>query len=238
MYPELKGKVAIVTGAGGSLGSAVARRFHEEGARLVLLDRSEDSLNRTVQECGVSDILTGLIDLAQKSEIDNFLNRALAQFNALDILANIAGGFAFSGPVYQMDPNQLDLMYSINFKTTALLSGSVAARMVERKTPGRIINIGARPALHGVAGLSSYSASKAAVLRLTESMAAELREEGITVNAVLPSTIDTPANRQAMASEDFTKWVTPESLAGVIAFLASDQARDITGAAIPVYGKA
>ncbi|HZO91559.1 MAG TPA: SDR family NAD(P)-dependent oxidoreductase [Chthonomonadaceae bacterium] len=240
MYPELSGKVAIISGAGGSLGRAVARRLHAENVRLALIDQREEALRKVSAELGLQQgsVLIGALDLTQKAAVDAFVAQAAATFGRIDILANIAGGFAFSGPVHEMDMGDLDAMLSINTKTAFLLSAAVARAMVGAKTKGRIINVGARAALSGPAGIAAYSASKAAVLRLTESMAAELLEHGITVNAVLPSVIDTPANRQAMADADFSKWVAPESLADVIAFLASDSARDISGASLPVYGRA
>jgi NAD(P)-dependent dehydrogenase (short-subunit alcohol dehydrogenase family) len=240
VYSELDGKVAVISGAGGSLGSAVARRLGAEKMRLALIDREEVALNRVSQELGAdaNSILTLAIDLTRKADVDRCVEQIVTMFGHIDVLANVAGGFTFSGPVYEANADDLDAMFTVNVKTAFLLSAAVTRRMVEQGTKGRIINIGARAALSGAAGIAAYSASKAAVLRLTESMAAELLEKGITVNAVLPSTIDTPPNRRAMPDADFSKWVSTDSLAGVIAFLASDEARDISGAAIPVYGRA
>jgi NAD(P)-dependent dehydrogenase (short-subunit alcohol dehydrogenase family) len=240
MYAELKGKVAIVSGAGGTLGTAVVRRLAVEGVRLVLIDRNEAALTQLVSTLGLaeSDTALGGIDLTQPAEVDRFLEEVIARFGRIDVLINIAGGFVFSGPVHQMKLEDLDAMFAVNVKTAWTLSAAAARRMVANKTEGRIINIGARAGLQGPAGMAAYSASKSAVLRLTESMAAELLENRITVNAVLPSTIDTPPNRKAMPNADYRRWVSPDSLADVIAFLASDAARDISGAAIPVYGRA
>lgn len=240
MYTELNGKVAIISGAGGALGTAVVRRFQAEGTKLALIDVKEEALQRVSADLGLSDdtTLLGAVDLTQKADVDAFVEKAVAKFGQVDIVANIAGGFKFSGPVHLMNPDDLDAMIAVNVKTSLLLSAAAAKQMVIHATKGRIINIGARVALSGAPEISAYSASKAAVLRLTESMAAELLDHGITVNAVLPSTIDTPANRKAMPNADFSKWVSPDSLADVIAFLASDSARDISGAAIPVYRRA
>jgi NAD(P)-dependent dehydrogenase (short-subunit alcohol dehydrogenase family) len=170
--------------------------------------------------------------------VEVFLERTIQTFERIDILVHIAGGFVYSGPIQEMNPEDMDTMFNVNVKPTLLLNQAVARRMLAAQSPGRIINIAARAALSGPANMAAYSASKAAVLRLTESLAAELLEQHITVNAVLPSTIDTPQNRLAMPDADFSRWVAPESLADVIAFLASDSARDISGAAIPVYGRA
>lgn len=239
MYPELNGKVAIISGAGGTLGAAVAKRLNAEGVRLALSDRREEALRPfTTDGSFPSTTLLETVDLTAPQEVENAVAKVVEKLSSVDILVNVAGAFTFSGPVHEMNPDDFDKMFAINVKTALLLSAAVAKRMVAADTQGRLINVGARAALTGVAGMSAYCASKSAVLRLTESMAAELLEHGITVNAVLPSTIDTPPNRKAMPDADFRKWVAPESLADVIAFLASDAARDISGAAIPVYGRA
>lgn len=239
MYPELNGKVAVISGAGGNLGRAVARRLRAENARLALIDINAQALEAFVQEQGWPEetVQIGAVDLTRKDEVDRFIERVTAAFGQIDILVNVAGGFKM-GLSYEMGERDWDFLMNLNAKSAFLLGAAVIRTMLARSQKGRIINIAARAALTGSASLSAYSASKAAVLRLTESMAAELLEHGITVNAVLPSTIDTPQNRQAMPNADFTKWVAPESLADVIAFLASDGARDISGAGIPVYGRA
>lgn len=148
---------------------------------------------------------------------------------------SVTGSFRMAH-VVDMDPADWDALLLVNAKSAFLAGRSAARAMTKSKTAGRIIFIGARSALVGAAGMAAYTASKAAVLRLTESMALELREGGITVNAVLPGTMDTPANRRAMPTADPAAWVSLEFVAGVIAFLASDGARDISGAAIPVSG--
>lgn len=240
MYPELHGKVVLITGAGGNLGRAVAQRFHAEGSRLALIDRNTETLQACLTELGFAegDTLLGAVDLTQKQAVEDFITQAVEKFGKVDVLVNVAGGFRFSGLVHESNPEDLDFLFQINVKTAYLMSAAAAKRMVDAGVAGRIINVGARAALAGAAGIAAYTATKAAVLRLTESMAAELLDKKITVNAVLPSTIDTPQNRQSMPKADFSKWVAPESIADVIAFLASDSARDISGAAIPVYGQA
>ncbi len=236
---ELNGKIALISGAGGALGSVLAQRLHKVGVKLALIDRNEENLRKIVQEHGIPDgeFLLGAVDLTQHAEIEAFLKRVVAQFGQVDILVNVAGGFTYSGSVHEMNLDDWDAMLTINAKTAFLLSAATAKQLVAQGKGGRIVMVGARAAGKGEAGLSAYCASKSAVLRLTESMAAELLDHRITVNAVLPSTIDTPANRKAMPKADFEKWVAPESLSDVIAFLVSDAARDISGAAIPVYGR-
>ncbi len=238
-YPDLIGKVAVISGAGGNLGLAVTRRLYAENVRLALIDRNEDRLRQTLRAEGIDDskVLIGPVDLLKKSDIDSFVDRVVAMFGQIDILVNTAGGWRPSSPVHELDESQWDFLVNLNVKTTFLLSSAVARRMVEKGNPGRIISVAGRAALKGDANTAAYSVGKAGILRLTESMSAELLERGITVNAVLPSTIDTPQNRQGSPDADFSKWVSADSIAGVIAFLASQAARDISGAAIPVYGR-
>jgi NAD(P)-dependent dehydrogenase (short-subunit alcohol dehydrogenase family) len=240
MYTELDGKVAVISGAGGALGRAVVRRLYTENLRLALIDQNEEALRSVVTALGLEEtkVLLGAVDLTQRAAVDAFVGKVAAAFGALDILVNIAGGFTFSGPVQEMNLDDLDAMFAVNVKTAFTLSAAAAKQMVGAGAKGRIINVGARAGLMGAAGMAAYSASKAAVLRLTESMAAELLDRGVTVNAVLPSTMDTPANRKAMPNADFSRWVSTDSMADVIAFLASDASRDISGASIPVYGRA
>jgi NAD(P)-dependent dehydrogenase (short-subunit alcohol dehydrogenase family) len=241
IYPELAGRVAVISGAGGNLGIAVAQLFRAADIRLALVDLREDTLRQRLREANLDPdhTLIGALDLTQKrAAIDEFISRVVAHYGKVDILVNVAGGFRAGGPVHEMDEEVWDFMMNINAKTAFLLSAAVARSMVAHNSGGRIVNIGARAALSGVPTISGYSASKSAVLRLTESMAAELMQYGITVNAVLPSVIDTPQNRKSDPNADYSKWVTPQSIAEVILFLVSDSARDISGAAIPVYGRA
>jgi NAD(P)-dependent dehydrogenase (short-subunit alcohol dehydrogenase family) len=240
MYPELKDKVAVVSGAGGNLGLAVVKRLHAEGVRMALIDRDEQRMRQRVQENGLpeDDFIYGTVDLTQKSHVDPFIDRVTASMGRIDILLNIAGGYRSDGAVHETDESTWDYLMALNAKTAFMLSAAVTRAMIALGTQGRIITVASRAGVVGLAGIAAYSASKAAAIRLTESMAAELLDLGITVNAVLPSVIDTPQNRQARPDADNSKWVEPESIADVIAFLASDQARDISGASIPVYGRA
>jgi len=138
--------------------------------------------------------------------------------------------------VHETDLADWDFLFEVNLRTTLLCCRAVVPQML-RQGSGRIVNVASRDGLHGGAGYSAYSASKSAVLRLTESLAAELKQSNINVNCIMPGTIDTPQNRSAMPNSDFSKWVVPEAIADVILFLISDSARAITGAALPVYGK-
>jgi NAD(P)-dependent dehydrogenase (short-subunit alcohol dehydrogenase family) len=157
-------------------------------------------------------------------------------FGRIDVLAHTVGGFRAGTPLHETLLATLDFMLNLNAKTVFITNQAVIPHML-RQGAGKIINLAARAGLQGQSNLAAYSASKAAVIRLTESAAAELKQSGINVNCVLPGTIDTPQNREAMPDADFSRWVKPESLADVILFLASDAARDIHGAAVPVYGR-
>ncbi len=239
MYPELNGKVAVISGAGGNLGMAVARRLYEEKARLALIDRNEERLRQSLREHGIDDptITVFPVDLLNKAQVDQFADQVVARFGQIDILVNTAGGYKPGAPVHEMDESLWDSLVNLNAKTTFLLSSAVARCMVGKGNTGRIVSVSGRGGLKGDATSAAYSAGKAAVIRLTESMAAELLDRNITVNVILPSVIDTPQNRQGSPDADYSKWVPAESIADVIAFLLSNGARDISGAAIPVYGK-
>ncbi len=229
--------VVMITGAAGNLGAAVAHHFDAMGANLVLLDLTADALTRTFGEAATNPRwLVHPTNITDEDSIEDATTQTLNTFGRVDVLVNIAGGFAGGKNILETSPDTWERMMNLNAKSVFLMSRAVVRVMMEQGNGGRIINIGAKPALMGTPNQSAYAASKAAVLRLTESMAAELRPHQINVNAVIPSVIDTPANRQAMPTADFGAWVAPQSLAAVIGFLAGADSRDITGAAIPVYG--
>ncbi|MEP7289226.1 MAG: SDR family NAD(P)-dependent oxidoreductase [Chloroflexota bacterium] len=238
-YPELKGKVAVISGAGGNLGAAVARRLHADGVKLALADRNQERVHEFVHSLGIADgdAFLAPVDLSKKAEVDKFIDNIVDKFGQIDILVNTAGGYKPGVPVHEMDESFWDSMLTLNSKTAFLLCGAVARTMVAKGNIGRIVNVAGRAGLSAFATGAAYAAGKASMLRLTEAMSGELLSRGITVNAVLPSTIDTPQNRAGEPNADFSKWVSPESIADVIAFLASDAARDISGASIPIYGK-
>jgi NAD(P)-dependent dehydrogenase (short-subunit alcohol dehydrogenase family) len=239
-YPELKGKCAVIAGASGNLGAAVARRLYAEGVKLVLMGHSEDGLKRTIHEGSIlaDSAMLGAVDLLAKSDVEQFIERVAVGYGQIDILVNTAGGYRPGKPVYEMDETDWDSLLDLNAKTAFILCSAIARQMVAKGNKGRIVNVAGKAGLSAFGTGSAYSAGKAALLRLTESLSAELLPKGITVNAVLPSTIDTPQNRADNPNTDYTKWVTVDSIADVIAFLVSESARDISGAHIPVYGRA
>ena len=178
----------------------------------------------------------GGIDLTKPESLAKLVEQTLAKFARVDVLVNTVGGYRGGKPVHESDLTDWDSLFNLNVLTTLLCCRAVIPQML-RQQSGKIINVASRDGLHGSAGYAAYSASKAAVLRLTESLAAELKTSNINVNCIMPGTIDTPQNRAAVPNGDFSKWVEPTAIAEVIAFLASDASRAIHGAALPVYGK-
>jgi NAD(P)-dependent dehydrogenase (short-subunit alcohol dehydrogenase family) len=222
-----------VTGAAGTLGKSVAERFAAGGARLLLIDRDDAALDAIRTHLGHGHVAQA-IDLTDRLRTDAAIRSGADRLNGIDVLCNIAGGFAMGPAVHETSADQWRSMLDVNVTTLLNAVSAVVPRMLETNRGGKIVNVGALSAMSGKAHMAAYVAAKTMVLRLTESMAAELREARINVNCVLPSTIDTPANRAAMPGAHFDHWVSPKALADVVAFLASDAARAIHGAAIPV----
>lgn len=226
----LENKTVAVSGANGNLGRAVVREALAQGANLVLLDIAFGE-----------DLRELPADRASLHELNMFDEQAtrecFEQLQPIDVLCNAAGGFAMGTAVHETGEDDWTRMFDINVRT--LLNGVRAAvpGMLARGQ-GRIINIGAAGAVTGNALLAPYIAAKSTVMRITESMAAELKDRGINVNCVMPSVIDTPPNREAMPEADYSEWVTPEQLASVICFLATDAASGIHGALLPVKNRA
>ena len=225
----MDGKVVVVTGASGALGKVVAETAAARGARVAGVDHATSQLPATDNR-----IELGGVDLSDATSAKKAIDAAAAHFGRLDALVNIAGGFAFE-TVADGDSQTWQRMYALNVLTALNASRSAIPHLVASGA-GRIVNVGAMGALQAGSGMGAYAASKAGVHRLTEALAAEWKGR-ITVNAVLPSTIDTPANRSSMPRADFAKWVTPKELAEVILFLVSDAASAVTGALLPVSGR-
>jgi NAD(P)-dependent dehydrogenase (short-subunit alcohol dehydrogenase family) len=223
------GKVVVVTGASGALGQVVAEVALARGARVAGIDHAASQTPATPNRLEL-----GSVDLTDAAQAQKAIDAAAAHFGRLDALINIAGGFAYE-TVTEGDPKTWQRMYALNV-LTALNASRSAVPYLAASGVGRIVNVGAMGALQAGSGMGAYAASKAGVHRLTEALAAEWKGK-ITVNAVLPSTIDTPANRASMPKADFGKWVTADELANVILFLASDAASAVTGALLPVSGR-
>jgi NAD(P)-dependent dehydrogenase (short-subunit alcohol dehydrogenase family) len=226
----MKDRVVVVTGGLGNLGRAVAAAFAAAGARVAVIDHG------AVPETVTGDFVSvDGIDLTQFAHAERAMQTIVSKFGRIDVLVNIAGGFRWQ-TLADGDISGWDQMYDINLKT-AVTASKAALPSILKSSAGRIINIGAGAAAKAAAGMGAYAASKSGVLRLTESLSEEVKDRGVTVNAVLPGTIDTPQNRKEMPKADTSRWVPPEAIADVVLFLASDGARAITGAAVPVFGR-
>jgi NAD(P)-dependent dehydrogenase (short-subunit alcohol dehydrogenase family) len=236
--PDLTNRIAVITGANGATGQAVARRFLAAGARLVLIDRSKGRLSAAFPELDASSdhILIDAVDVSDPAVMQWVVQQTVEHFGRLDILVNTVGGIRPWTALHQTPIEVWDELMTVNARTVFVACQAAIPVMMEQGY-GKIINFASRAALSGGANAAAYSAAKSAVLRLTESMAAELKFAGINVNCVIPGRIDSPQNRQSMPQKDPSQFVAPESLAEVVLFLASDAARDIHGAAIPVYGR-
>ena len=227
-------RTVIVTGAAGNLGKAVAAAFASSGAQLALVGRSVDVLRTAFGEEGPRRVFLSL-DLLDASAVEAALAATVERFGRVDALCNLAGGFQMGDAVHETSDGTWNRMRDLNVRTLLNMVRAVVPHMIERGG-GRIVNIGAYSAQKGVAQMGAYCASKSEVIRITESMAAELRERNINVNCVLPTIIDTPENRAAMPGADPSRWVAPHDLANVIVFLASESAHAIHGASVPVTG--
>ncbi len=232
-------KSAIVTGGTGTLGTAISQYLLANQYRLVIpcfFDAEIKLFERTIgkQMANVSLIQT---DLTKVADVDQLVSHTLGTYGKIDVLANAIGGFLGGIPTAEMDLDKWEFMLNLNLKSVFLCCRSVLPNMIQRQS-GKIVNVSARAGLTGIAEMSAYSTAKAGVRILTESIAEEVKDKGINVNAIMPSIIDTPQNRQAMPDEDHSLWVKPYQIAQVVGFLVSEQARIINGATIPVYGRA
>lgn len=225
---NLNGRTIVITGANGALGRIVANTAHTHGAKLILLDIGfppEEAGERT------ADIAKFSVDLSSATATQ----ACFAKMPHFDAIFNLAGGFTMGPTVYETTDEQWNFLFKMNVTTLQNVLQAAVPRLIEQKR-GAIVNVGALGALKGQGYMGAYCASKNVVMRLTESLSDEVKQHGINVNAVLPSLIDTPRNRADMPNADFDKWLKPEDLANVICFLASDAARAIHGALIPVAG--
>ena len=229
----MTGRIFAITGASGILGSAVAKAAAERGARVALIDFADHA--EVLKDCGPDALMLGGVDLTDAVAASAAIDAVADRFGGLDALINVAGGFKWETLEDSLMAGWHRL-FLMNVQTAAN-SSRAAIPYLRRSAAGRIVNIGANGALKAAAGMGPYAASKAGVHALTESLAEELKADGVTVNAVLPSIIDTPTNRADMPKADFASWVSPSELAAAILFLASEEASAITGALLPVTGR-
>ncbi len=222
--------VAIVTGVTGGLGPAVAHALRGAGYHVAGIHRGKTGGQ-------LDSVHLEQADVTHEGEVQAAVGRIMQRFGRIDALVNVAGGFAGGSPVHETDEATWDHMMNLNLKSAFLWCKAVLPHMLAADF-GRIVNVSSRTALRVAAGLSAYSVSKAGIITLTETLAAELRGRNVTANVILPSVIDTPANRSAMPNADPSKWVRPEAIAALIVDLLSDRWGVVSGAAIPAYGGA
>lgn len=235
----LDGRVAIVTGGTGALGRAVCASFLRAGAQAVVAPYIVEAEVPLLQQAAGEfrdRVETPKVDIGREGEVQDLVRRTVERHGRLDVLVNLAGGFAM-GSVEQTSEADWDGMIALNLKT-AFLCCKAAVPEMRRNKWGRILCIASRPGALGVGGLAAYSVAKGGIITLVRALADEVRDDDITVNAVAPSVIDTEANRKAMPDADYSRWVTPEDIAHLLTFLASEEARAISGALVPIYGKA
>jgi NAD(P)-dependent dehydrogenase (short-subunit alcohol dehydrogenase family) len=232
---DFSNRTVVITGAAGNLGQALAKGFAGAGANLVLVDLDA---NRLKSVFGADNEKRSLVavNLLKREEAQRVIDVARQRFRKIDVLCNIAGGFRMGEAVHETSDETWDFLFNLNVRTLLNAVRAAVPALIETGG-GKVVNVGAAGALKGGAMMGAYAAAKSVVIRLTEAMSAELRERNINVNCVLPTIIDTPENRAAMPDADPTRWVAPADLARTIMYLASDDARAIHGAAVPVAGR-
>ena len=238
MDGRFSGKVVLVSGGTGGLGRAVSLAFLEEGAKVVVTYRDQNEFDAVKRGVGVntSSLQGHQVDVTHEAAVDQFVHRILAEYGRLDVVVNTVGGYAGGVKLWELDPKVFDQMLALNLRSGYAISRAVVPVMLRQKR-GAIINVASRAAFDHAGGAAAYAASKAAAVAMMDSLAADLAGSGVRVNSILPSIIDTEANRKAMPNADFAQWPKPEEIASVILFLCSDDAEVVHGAAVPVYGK-
>jgi NAD(P)-dependent dehydrogenase (short-subunit alcohol dehydrogenase family) len=226
---------AIVTGGTGGLGAAVVERLLDGGWRVVVPWVVEAELERVTEREGLELVKADLFDQTAVAQVVSLATAADAA--PLRGLVNLVGGFATGGRVGDAPVEEFEKQFQLNLRATYLMTQAAVSPMVEHGG-GSIVCVGTRAVFQPFKGAAGYIASKAAVMAFAQVVAVEYRDDGVRCNAIVPSVIDTPANRAAMPKADHSKWVEPAAIAGVVAFLLSDDSAPTSGAAIPVYGRA
>jgi NAD(P)-dependent dehydrogenase (short-subunit alcohol dehydrogenase family) len=232
-------QVVLVTGGTGGLGREVAMAFLEAGAKVTVTYVAPDeyaSLVSAAERAGAMPPAGASVDVTDAEAVGKLVGETVARHGRLDVLVNTVGGYAGGVNLWEVNPREYDRMLQLNLKAGFVLARAVVPQMIKQNR-GWIVNIASKAAFDHAAGGSLYAASKAAALALMDSLAADVKPYNINVNSILPSIIDTAANRKAMPNADFSKWPKPEEIARVILFLCSEESRVIHGAAIPVYGR-
>ena len=237
MKISFEGKVVIVAGGTGGLGRSVSVAFLNEGAKVAVTYRREEELAdlRSAAGANAANLFGHRVDITSEKETAKFVEGLAIEHGKVDALVNTVGGYAGGVPLWTLETSVLEQMLSLNLRSGFNLSRAVLPTML-KQAYGSIVNVGAKAAFDHGAGASAYAASKAAAVAMMDSLAADVKGKGVRVNSVLPSIIDTAANRKAMPDSKFATWPKPEDIAQVILFLCSDASKVIHGAAIPVYG--
>jgi NAD(P)-dependent dehydrogenase (short-subunit alcohol dehydrogenase family) len=238
MSGKFEGSIVLVAGGAGGLGRAVSLAFLEEGTQVIVTYRNQQEWEASKSAAGANAArLDGhTVDVTDEAIVRQLIEKILAKHNRLDALVDTEEGYAGGGlKFWEMDTKVFDQMLDLNLRSGYVLSRT-AVRAMLKQGRGAIVNVASKAALDHAAGASAYAASKAAAVAMLDSLAADVKGTGIRVNTILPSIMDTEANRRTMPKADFSKWPKPEDIARVILFLCSDDARVIHGAAIPVYG--
>jgi NAD(P)-dependent dehydrogenase (short-subunit alcohol dehydrogenase family) len=234
MTHDFSGKVVLITGGTGALGRAVAQAFGTLNATTLvtyIIDEERDDVKAKIKT--IAELVKA--DITKEDQAKKLVSHVINTYDRIDVLVNVVGGYLGGKTVAELDETEWDKMISMNLKSAFLISKHVIPLMVSAKH-GKMVHISSRTGLKSDGYDSAYSASKSGLIRLVESISEEVKEHNINVNCILPSTIDTEANRKAMPNSDFSKWVKTEDLANVVLFLCSEEAKVINGAAIPAYG--
>lgn len=234
---DFGGKVVLIAGGTGALGRQVSLSFLKSNAAVAIThvtDRETPQLESTLGDL-MKNVMLIKADMGDEQQIKNLVSDVVKKYGQIDVLINVVGGYLGGKKVTEMTEKEWDLMMNLNLKTAFLISKHVVEQMVKQGS-GKVVHVAARLGLKGVAGNSAYGASKSGLIRLVESLSDEVKDKNINVNCIMPSIIDTGANRKDMPDADFSKWVKPLEIARVLLFLASDDSKPIHGAAIPVYG--
>lgn len=231
---DFSNKIVLVTGGTGALGSSITKAFAESNATVISSYISDREKGQAQKE-NKSTVQLVKVNITKEEEVLKLVSSIIDQYSRIDILVNVVGAYIGGKSVHELDEEEWDLMMNLNLKSAFLISKHVIRQMLSSKY-GKIIHVSSKNGLHSEGYDSAYSASKSGLIRLVESLSKETKESNINVNCIMPSTIDTQANRKAMPNADFNKWVKSENLANVVLFLSSEESKTITGAAIPTFG--
>jgi len=232
-----KDKVALIAGGTGGLGHAVSQAFLEEGAKVIVTYRKKQEFDelKKIAGAGASNLVGSDVDVTDQTAVQKLISTIVKENGRLDFLVNTVGAYAGGVKLWETDAEVLDQQLKLNLISGYVLCRAVVPPMLKQQS-GAIVSVASKAAVDHAAGAAAYAASKAAAVAMMDSLAADLKGSQVRVNTILPSIIDTPANRKAIPGADFAKWPKPEEIARVVLFLCSDDARLIHGAAIPVYG--